>query len=256
MNASERKRKILETLLVEKFVPIRDLAACLEVHDITIRRDLQDLEKQRVLEVVRGGARLIEQAQVDVAYEMRAQAELEAKRRIAAAALGLIQDGDTIALDASTTTLEVARVVSARQDVHVLASSLDAANVLAQARVPFTVVGGTFNPVVRGFSGPISELILGRLHPDKVFFSARGLSLKGGLTDASLVEAEVKNRLIHSAKTAIALIDHTKFGVLAFSSIVSPTEIDVLITDQEPDAGMRKFLLDHGVKLVVASATP
>lgn len=255
MNASERKRKILEALLVEKFVPIRDLAAQMGVHDITIRRDLQDLEKQRVLEVVRGGARLIEQAQMDVAYDLRAQTELDAKRRIAGAALSLIQDHDTIALDASTTTLEIARIASVREGIHVLASSLDAANVLAASKVPFTVVGGTFNPVVRGFSGPISEIILGRLHPDKVFFSARGLSVKGGLTDASLVEAEVKNRLIQSAKTAIALIDHTKFGVLAFSSIVSLSQVDILITDREPDAGMRKLLSDSGVELVVAEAT-
>lgn len=252
MIPSERRRKILETILIEKTIPIKDLALRMEVHEITIRRDLSELEAQGLVEVIRGGARLVEQAQTDVAYEMRAQRELEAKRLIAQEALKLVQEGDTVALDASTTALELARIIGVRERVHVLVGSLDAANVLAASKTPFTVIGGTFNPAARGFSGPISELVLGKLHPDKVFFSAKGLSQKGGFSDASLVEAEVKTRLIQSAKSAVALVDHTKFGVTAFTTIVGLDSVDALITDKEPDAPTKKWLTSHSVKLIMA----
>ncbi|MDX2006217.1 MAG: DeoR/GlpR family DNA-binding transcription regulator [Meiothermus sp.] len=255
MVPSQRKRRILEQLLIEKTIPIRDLAARMEVHEITIRRDLGELEKQGLVEMVRGGARLVEQAQTDVAYEMRSQRDLEAKRLIAREALKLISEGDTVALDASTTSLELARIIGVRERVHVLVSSLDAANVLAASKVTFSIIGGTFNPAARGFSGPISQLVLGRLHPDKAFFSSKGLSQKSGFSDASLVEAEVKTQLIRAAKSAIALVDGSKFGGVAFSTIVGLEHVDALITDREPDPALRKWLLEGGVKITIAKKT-
>jgi DeoR family transcriptional regulator, fructose operon transcriptional repressor len=254
MLPSERRRIILEHMLVARELPIKTLANDLEVHEVTIRRDLAELEREGLLEIVRGGARILEQAQADIAYEMRANREIMAKRVIATEAIKLVQDGDTIALDASTTSLEVARVLINRSRVHVLVSGLEAAMVLAASKTPFTVLGGTFNPVARGFSGPITELVLGKLHPDKVFFSVKGLSQKGGLTDASLIEAEVKTRLIESSKSAIALVDHTKFGATAFTTIIGLDHLDALITDKEPDAQMRKWLIGNGLKLMVAKA--
>jgi DeoR family transcriptional regulator, fructose operon transcriptional repressor len=252
MLPTERRRAILERILVARTIPLKDLANDLDVHEVTIRRDLSELEREGLIEIVRGGARILEQAQADIAYEMRANRELLAKQSIAQEALKLIQDGDTIALDASTTSLEVARALVSRSRVHVLVSGLEAAMVLASSKTPFTVLGGTFNPVARGFSGPITELVLGKLHPDKVFFSVKGLSVKGGLTDASLIEAEVKTRLIQSSKAAIALVDHSKFGATAFTTIIGPEQIDHLITDKEPEANTRKWLVSSGLKLIVA----
>lgn len=252
MQPSERRRSILEHLLVAREIPIKTLASDLEVHEVTIRRDLAELESEGLLEVVRGGARILEQAQADIAYEMRASREMAAKKAIAKEALKLIQDGDTIALDASTTSLEVARGLINRSRVHVLVSGIEAAVILAASKTPFTVLGGTFNPVARGFSGPITELVLGKLHPDKVFFSVKGLSQKGGLTDASLIEAEVKTRLIESSKSAIALVDHTKFGATAFTTIIAIEQIDALITDKEPESQMRKWLFSKGLKLMIS----
>lgn len=170
----ERRQGILEQVLLARFLSIKQLASKLEVHEVTVRRDLSELEQQGLVEIVRGGARILEQAQADIAYEMRAKRELQAKQAIAKEALKLVQDGDTIALDASTTALEVARMLTNRTRVHVLVSGLEAANVLAASQTPFTVLGGTFNPVARGFSGPITELVLTKLHPDKVFFFCQG----------------------------------------------------------------------------------
>lgn len=252
MLPSERRRKILEHLLIAQTRTIRELAQQLSVHEITIRRDLAELEAQGLVEGVRGGARLVEQAQNDVAYEMRAQRSLEAKRLIAQEALRLVQEGDTVALDASTTCLELARILGARQRVHVLVTSLDAANLLAASKTPFSVIGGHFDPASRGLTGPLGRHSLELLHPDKVFFSGKGLTLEGGITDASLAVAEVKTRLIESAKSAYALLDHSKFGVLAFTTVVAPHQIDALITDREPDQLLRKGLTDQGVRLIVA----
>ena len=252
MLPTERRHAILERILIARSIPLKNLAAALEVHEVTVRRDLAELEREGLIEIVRGGARILEQAQADIAYEMRASRELSAKRAIAREAVRLVQDGDTIALDASTTALEVARVLASRGRVHVLVSGLEAASVLAASKTPFTMLGGTFNPVARGFSGPITELVLGKLHPDKVFFSVKGLSLKAGLTDASLIEAEVKTRLIESSKSAIALVDHSKFNVTAFTTIIDLEHLDSLITDKEPDTAMRRWLVASGLKLIIA----
>jgi DeoR family transcriptional regulator, fructose operon transcriptional repressor len=248
----ERRRQILEQILHQRAMSYKDLADYLEVHEVTVRRDLSELEREGLVEVVRGGARILEQAQADIAYEMRANRSLSAKKQIAVEAAKMVQDGDTIALDASTTSLEVARVLAGRDRIHVLVSGLEAANVFSSSKTPFTVLGGTFNPVARAFSGPITELVLGKLHPDKVFFSVKGLSVRGGLTDASLIEAEVKTRLIQSSKSAIALVDSSKFGTTAFTTIVGLEQIDALLTEKEPDPSTKRWLLAGGLKLAVA----
>ena len=78
------------------------------------------------------------------------------------------------------------------------------------------------------------------------------MSQKSGFSDASLIEAEVKTHLIQAAKSAIALVDSSKFGGVAFTTIVGLEQVDVLITDKEPDNALKKWLLEGGVKLTIA----
>lgn len=251
MSPFERQQRILEQLALRSFVRVKDLAASLNVHEMTIRRDLDVLAEQGMVSRIRGGARIAEQASHEVTYQLRASINTDAKARIASAALELIQDGDTVALDASTTVLALAKLLGARS-VHTIVTSLDAANVLAAQNLPFTFVGGTFNPSARSFVGPLATHALSRLHADKAFFSAKGFTVHSGFTDANLLEVECKEYLIRSANMAIALVDHSKFGHQALTTIAGLNETDILITDHMPDVEIREALENADVRLIVA----
>ncbi|MGC8469635.1 MAG: DeoR family transcriptional regulator, partial [Acetobacteraceae bacterium] len=142
--APARQQEILRRALAAKLVRVKDLANDFGVHEMTVRRDLETLAEQGMLERVHGGARLRERMSEELSHQLRAARNTEAKARIARAALALVDDGDTVALDASTTALALARILHARKAAAIV-SGLDAAEELAQSGVPFELVGGTFN---------------------------------------------------------------------------------------------------------------
>ena len=246
-----RHEFILQQALARKIVRTKELAQHLGVHEMTVRRDLDLLSEQGLLERVHGGARLQNKANDEVAYSLRINEHLEAKSGIAHKALELIQDGDTIALDASTTTLQLAHLLGGRT-VNTIVSSLDAATILAGLNLPFTLTGGEFHARARSFVGAHATGTLKRLHPDKVFFSSKGFSIQTGFTDAHLPETEMKEQLIRSGRFIVALLDHTKFSRVALHTIVEMDAVDVVITDLEPDLETKEAFEAADIRLIVA----
>lgn len=248
---AERHQHILRLALSERIVRIKDLARMLGVHEMTIRRDLDTLAEQGLLQRVHGGARLTQQAGAEVAYTMRATQQLESKARIARAARAFIEEGDVVGFDASTTALTLAQQLGGLS-LQAVVTGLDIANVLALAKVPFTLIGGTFHERARSFVGSMVTQSLSRLHLDTVFFSAKGLTVSGGFTDAHLPEVEVKERLIATGTKVIALLDSSKVGHEAFSQIVPLDGVDILITEAEPPPELREALEAQDIRLVIA----
>ncbi len=248
---AERHQHILRLAFSKRIVRIKDLAQTLGVHEMTIRRDLDTLAEQGLLQRVHGGARLAQQAGAEVAYTMRAAQHVEAKERIAQAALSLIGENDVIGFDASTTALTLARQLG-HAPISAVVTGLDIANVLAADKVPFTLIGGTFHERAHSFVGSMVTQGLSRLHLDTVFFSAKGLSLHAGFTDAHLPEVEVKERLIAAGGKIVALIDSSKFGHEAFSQIVPLEQIDILITEVAPLETVVQALEEADIRLIVA----
>lgn len=252
---AERQQHILRLAFSERIVRIRDLARELGVHEMTVRRDLDALAEQGLLQRVHGGARIAQQAGAEVAYTLRAAQQVEAKARIARAALPLIGEGDVVGFDASTTALALAGLLGGAP-VQAVVTGLDIANALAAAQVPFTLVGGTFHERARSFVGGMVTQGLSRLHLDTVFFSAKGVSVGAGFTDAHPPEVEVKERLIAAGGEVVALVDSSKFGHEAFCRIVPLDEIDILITDAAPSAEVVGTLERADVRLIVAEENP
>ncbi|WP_189008112.1 DeoR/GlpR family DNA-binding transcription regulator [Deinococcus roseus] len=245
-----RHQRILRLATTQPEVRIRDLAQKLGVSDMTIRRDLKELTDQGLLERTHGGARLKAQGNTELALGHRLQRQTHAKEQIARTALSLIQDGDTIALDASTTTLYLAHLLAGR-NVHCLVTGLDAANTLSQLQVPFTLIGGTFHPAARSFISGLFNDIQGRLHPDKVFFSCMGYTSHAGFTDAHLPEVSSKATLLSTGKQVIALLDHTKFGQQAVATITRMHSVHTLITDAPPPEGVTRDITLHHTELII-----
>ncbi|GGJ42595.1 DeoR/GlpR family DNA-binding transcription regulator [Deinococcus roseus] len=249
--AQQRHQKILHLATQQEVVRIRELSQNLGVSDMTIRRDLNLLSEQGLLERTHGGARLHAHSQTEVALSQRLSTQTEAKERLARAALGLISDGDTIALDSSTTSLHLAHLLQGR-NVHCLVTGLDAANTLSQFSVPFTLVGGTFHATARSFISGLFQDIQARLHPDQVFFSCLGYSSNTGFTDAYLPEVSSKERLLATGKRVIALIDSSKFGRQAMATITRMGSVHTLITDQMPPHDVLVDLDTHQTRLIIA----
>lgn len=249
--AFERQQEILRRALARRIVRVKELAVEYGVHEMTIRRDLDQLAEEGKLQRVHGGARLADRTSEELSYGLRASRNEAGKERIARAALALVEEGDTLAFDASTTALALVRMLGGHP-VQAIVTSLDAAESLAVSGVPFVLAGGTFHPPARSFVGSFVESTLSRLHPDKAFFSAKGYSPDAGFTDAHLPEVETKTRLLAGAGMRVALLDATKFGGRALARIASTDEVDVVVTDAEPPEDIQEALAAADVRVVVA----
>lgn len=248
---AERQQEILRRASLRRIVKVSDLAAELGVHEMTIRRDLEVLAERGLMERIHGGARMLEQSGLEASFVIRSGSHVAEKASIAEGALTLVHDGDTVAFDASTSALAMVGGLAGR-NVNAIVLSLDAAEELARYDVPFVLVGGSFHPPARSFVGPLAGRQLERLHPDTVFLSAKGYSERCGFTDAHLSEVETKERLITAASVVVVLLDHSKFGREALGRFADADEVDVVVTDREPEAGYRASLERAGVRLIVA----
>lgn len=247
----ERREEILRCAGNQRVVRIKELAEQLNVHEMTVRRDLDALVEDGRLERVHGGARLKKQAGLEVSHHIRAVTNKSEKERIARAAAALIEDGDTVAFDASTTALELQKRLRLTSGLAIV-TGLDSAYTLADTGVPFLMIGGTFHAPARSFVGQSLCSQLAQVHPDKVFFSAKGFSVRAGFTDAYLAEVEAKRCLIASANLKVVLLDYSKFDEEALGTIVHADGVDVLITDREPPGKICETLEQGNVQLIVA----
>ena len=247
----ERHQQILEKAITFGVARTKNLAIELGVHEMTVRRDMDYLETQGLLERVHGGAKIVKPASQEVAYSLRAAQHTLEKQRIARAALELIEDGDTIAIDSSTTALALVKMLATKK-IHAIITGLDAANILASSLVSFTLMGGSYHPPARSFVGSVFSVGLKRFHPDKVFFSSKGLTAEHGFTDAHLPEVEAKELLIEASAQKIALLDSSKFGTRAANQIIAMKAVDIIITDKQPSPETRAALKKAGVQIIIA----
>lgn len=227
---SQRQEEIRRLLSEQQVLSIGDLAARLGVSDMTVRRDLDALAETGVVERVFGGARLATRVAREVSHQARLERNRAAKERIAQTAAARVQDGDTVALDCSTSALYLARALRDRP-ITVITNGLDVLTELASSRTETIGVGGTLRMQTHSFVGPIAQAALGGLHTDKAFFSAQGLDAEAGFTDSHLAEVEMKRALLRTARETVALIDRSKLGVVALASVMSLAAVDTLITD-------------------------
>ena len=258
MLPSERQRYIRQLALERGILRISDLANRFGVSEMTIRRDLEALEGAGHIERRFGGAVVAEQAASETSYAIRLKAHQLQKQAIARYAATLVQEGDTVAIDASTTGLALAREL-ARRAVTVVTNSLDAAQELRNGRATVIVVGGWLRQAAGSFAGPLALQALRDLRVDQSFISAKGVLIPDGLLDSDLSEAEVKRAMLEGAARITALIDASKFGKRALGRISGFEAIDLLVTD----TGISSWLLEqlrqqevnvHAVEVLTASA--
>lgn len=236
MSPERRREQLLNLLGSRDRASVGELSQELGVSEVTIRKDLDALEAQGLLVRMHGGAMASGRGRLELHFATREQQYLDEKRRIAQAAARLVQPGQRIFLDASTTALQVARLLKDRENLIVVTNGLYTALELTfSAGVTTIVVGGTMRRRSSSLVGSLSADLLQRMRVDIGFFGARAVSADG-LMEGDLDEAQLKQRMVQVSALTVGLADASKFGSTAFSVFALPHEIGRVITDQRAPA--------------------
>ncbi len=252
MLAPERQRVILDLLARQGSVRVARLAAGFHVTQETVRRDLERLERDGRLLRSHGGAVPLDLDRTELPLDVRETVHLKQKQAIAAHAAAGISEGHVIALDASSTARELARLLP-DIPLTVVTNSLAVAVVLLdRSRIRVVVTGGVLDGPSRSFVGEMAREILDRFHFTRAFISCQGIDLERGLSVTADEQAGIKRRMIALADEAVLLADSSKFGVKAVEFFAKVADVDAIITDPGTDSSTIDGLKKAGVRVEVA----
>jgi DeoR family transcriptional regulator of aga operon len=254
---TRRKRKadrfghILKLLSETGSVDVSDLAAALGVSEATVRRDLQALADQRLLERAHGGA-LFQSTAYELPVRYRAAHARAEKQRIAAAALERVADGDVVALTGGTTTTEIGRGLAHRAELSVVTNALNiAAELAVRPNLKLIVTGGVSRSASYELVGPLAQATLSSINIDIAFIGVDGVDRDAGLTTQNETEAATNRTLIERSRRAIVVADSSKLGRVVFASICPLSNVAELITDSGADPVQVENLRASGLKVTV-----
>ncbi len=252
---AQRYERIQEYLAIHKVARIADLSRLLDASEATIRRDLEWLESQGILERTHGGAILSQRLLTEPAYLLRAQKFPEEKRRIGALAASLIEDGDIVFINSGTTATQVLRHIRSNANITVITNNL--IGVIERGEVGFEILltGGAYQPKSNSVAGRFAIDNLSQVYADKTFIGVDGISIKYGCTVPTNAEAEIVKLMIERTHGPLIVVaDHSKWGVVSNFEVASVDQIDQLVTDEEFDSDAREELAAHKVEILIAAA--
>lgn len=250
---TKRQQQVMELLETQERVSVADLARGFGVSEMTVRRDLEALEQTGAVNRVHGGAVRAQSRSYEPPFTARATRRTEAKRRIAQAAAALLSKGETVILDAGTTTLEVARALRGGPELRVLAMSLHVANLLFdQPQITLMLCGGVVRFGELSLTGALAERAFADFSFDTYFLSAGGIDVRMGVTEYNPEDAAVKRAAFANARRRIAVVDGSKIGATAFARVCPVEDLDKIITDASAPAEGLEKLQQAGVEVVVA----
>ncbi len=261
METHRRRQTILGLLREAGELQLDELAARLSVSLNTIRNDFDTLEAEGLLKRVRGGATLPpnpdEQPDVgDKAFLSRCAINRRAKQRIARWAAELVEDGDTILLDASSTVYHVARSLQDRRNLTVITNGVEVGRLLSRnPSNTVLIIGGRLAPGGAAVTGLFGERLLNGLHVKTAFVSCTGFTLEAGLTEAALDEAPLKSKMLATAGKVVALVDSSKFGKVDLTPFASVAQISHIFTDSDLDPAWVEKLRTAACRLTVCGET-
>ncbi len=250
----KRQQQILQQLNERQTVQTKDLAVLLRVSELTIRRDLQILEDQGFIRCIRGGANLISGSlQEDPSLSASASRRQSCKEAIARQAALLVEDGDTILINSSTTAIMMLpyiqgkRVIVVTNNSHALSFQLD-------PRIELIFTGGEVYEHKKSMVGEVARHNLERISASKVFLGVSGISHRG-ITTSVLQETAINALMIKRAPgRCIVLADNSKIGNQHNFTIGPISLVNTLITDSAADPGELYLLREQGVEVIIADS--
>lgn len=254
---AQRRERIQEYLAVHQIARTADLMGLLDTSEATVRRDLEWLEQEGILERAHGGAILNQRMTLEPEYLQRAQKNPEEKRNIGALAASLIEDGDIVFINSGTTTTQVIHNIRGEAGISIFTNNLNAALEIGEAGFQHYLIGGEYQPRSKSLAGRFAMDNLRHVYADKAILGVDGISLKHGCTVPANAEAEVVRQMIERTKGKIIIVaDHSKWGVVSNFQVASIGEVDMFVTDERFDPSAIEELAAHSVETVIASASP
>lgn len=250
-----RKERILHLLDQQSNMAIKELSERLQVSEMTVRRDLIKMEQEGLVKRCFGGVSLASDQLMAQTIPVRAANMPAAKRRMAALANDLIEDGESVLLDSGTTILELAKLL-AQKDVCIATSSLMIAMNAGGGKAVVHLSGGELDHGFQTLTGPRAVSFYETINCKYAFVSAGGVSLKRGLTEFTTDAAALKQTMLAHSKIRVLLADSTKLETIQMFRAARLEDIDILITDQMPPEDYVRFLDDNGIELLVAEVAP
>ena len=249
----ERRQQIACLLGEQQRVTVFALSNLFSVSEVTIRKDLAWLEERKLLVRTHGGAVLAPPGSVEQGFNVRERLQPDEKERIAEMAARLVQDGDSIALDASTTAFSMARFLRERRELTLVTNGLRIGmELISSPGISVLIPGGMLRQESFSLVGTWGKSVLQQVHIKKAFVGAKGFTLSEGLTDVNSEEVELKRAIVEVAKEVIAIIDHSKWDQVAFATFCPLERIKLIITDAKAPKKMIEQVQSKGVEVWIA----
>ena len=259
MLAAERHTYILDELNQRGVIRISDLSESLDVSLMTIRRDIEILAEQGLVNKVHGGATAKSDlpAPWEQPFRTKSLRETEAKDAIARRALSLVQPGASLALMGGSTVFALAKLLVRVPRLTIVTNSLPISDLFQkEGRTDHTVIlTGGFRTPTDSFVGELTVSMFSRLNIDMAFMGAHGFDLRGGFTSPNILESETNRAVRAHARKLVVLADHTKWGEVAFSTFAQLSEADTLVTDDGLPAQTIDGLTEVIGEVIVAAKT-
>lgn len=254
MTIDERRSLILKKIETQGSVLVKDIVSTFQVSDMTIRRDLDELEKTNLIRRKHGKAISVRGTSFEPPYQMRKLEHSAEKARIGIAAAGLVEPGDSIAFDTGSTSFQAASNLLNLSNLTIVTHSLTIVDLFrnSTSNAEIIVLGGKLRKEENSLVGDIALSTLKDFFLDKLFLCAGGISCHAGLTEFNSDDAIIKKTLIPHAHQVILLADSSKFNKTAFHKFGDLSSISMLVTDKMPPKDLLTMLQESKVDILIA----
>lgn len=250
MYEEERLQKISNYIQNRSRSSVQELCSLFNVSESTIRRDLTELENRNLLKRTHGGAINLQSVNFEPTFSEKEDQFKEEKALIAKKAAEFIEDGDSLIIDAGTTTYYLVPELVKFKNLTVVTNSIYLIQQLStMPDIEIVSTGGTLRKNTMAFAGPLSESVLDRIRVDKAFMATNGLDVIDGLTTPNIMEASIKQKMISVANQVYILADHSKIGRVSFAKFGKMTDVDCCITSNTISDEQKNAFKKANVKL-------
>ncbi len=251
MALNKRRQEILNMIREDGHAKVQKLSSIFKVSEVTIRQDLEELEKLGHIQREYGGAFLKDVGTFTKTGIVFNQSNLEEKRYIAQKAVAMIKEGDTVILDSGSTTTELAKLMLKFKNLNVITNALNIAMILGEnPGITVMVSGGELKAPTISLTGDLAAASFKNIHVNKLFLATAGISSDYLLTYPSFSDLAVKSAMIRAADHVFLVADSTKIGNSSFASLGRISLIDTLITDNKISEEHLKNLKELNINVI------